>query len=143
MIMCLPCPDFGCNMKTNLCKETLCLCSDVERSTTQAAAITSCCLQKKKQRLVLPLVGNTDHDTCFPFVHAIHPLFYCWFECVLAKNLTHCWLSTKSFLCTLDTRVGNRNFLASLILDQIILSMHSFVSTFYQVEPQYDEHTTW
>lgn len=111
--MCLPCLNFGCNVKTNLYKVRLCLCSGLERSTTQAAEITSCCLQKK-QRLVLPLVDNTDYDMYFPFVHTIHPLFYCWFECVLAKNLTHCWHSTKSILCTLDTRVGNHIILVSL-----------------------------
>lgn len=35
--MCLFCPDCGCNINTNLCEVGLCLRSDVERSTTQAA----------------------------------------------------------------------------------------------------------
>lgn len=132
--MCLHCPDCGCNMKTWV--KWYCVCAAVvERSTTRAAERTSRCWKSNrcpKQRLVLPLVENTNHDIISFYSH--HPSFVVvgGSVCLLRTSLTHCWHARGSPFSVPSIPGLEANFLGGLFLiwDQIILSLHSFVSTF-------------
>lgn len=133
--MCLRCPDCGCNMKNELVWSEIVpvqRCWKVDHSGCGEKKSLMKSHRCPKQRLVLPLVDRTNDDTPFSFIHTIHPLLYCWWFCLLTKSLTHCCHSRESiFSFTFYTRVGGQLFLDFLlILDQIIPSLHSFVSTF-------------
>lgn len=87
---------------TNLCEVRWCLCSSGKRSTTQVAEVHHCL----KQRLVLPLVENTDHDNFILFTPSI--------LCSIVGGSFSKDLHIVGSLCTLYTRGGSLLLLASL-----------------------------
>lgn len=108
-ITCLHHPDCGSNWKTKLCDVSLCLCSGVKSSITQAAENESSLRSKRcpKQRLLLPLVESSGYDSACSYLNhsSIVLLWFRW-----QRNST---LWKKSSL-----------------LDQIVQSLHSCVPFF-------------